>query len=537
MLQPYLRESEPLRRIAEDLGRLLVEEVREADETDTRPSQSQDVATSQSGNEPSEALETQCDAPTAYKQHRETPTLASVPLTLGDQTVHVAVAEQDHEFSDAHGAYQNDVQDGAIDDAVVYEEDDREIDLERIERRCRLKAKACRLYIKRRTATGDVDREQPLIGELDEMIVQAKAIPQCFLWMLWRERSQPPDETLHVIARCYDALADAVSVMHEIELLGDQADEEHLAEAMDIAAESHSALRRALEWTWLTSPDIDQVQTHHWLRRESTIRQIYLPRYMRLEDPADPHRADAVCKEAAHLLHRVRQRALRIKTVDQEFKKIRYHVRQIERNAVTEDGYDHRKILEAVEALLDCGVLPTDRRFRQAITAPVADSLSADDTTSPRTAVVVNHVREWHRANRVAESDVATPESRTWSEQVHEVRKLLRGTAVVIIGGEPRPEAEQRIRDAFDLGEVTWVHLTEHGSSDPIRAPIARSETALVIVLVKLAGHQHVEDASATARLNDKPCVRLKAGYNPEQIADAVLQQVSEQLRLQHAKP
>lgn len=108
---------------------------------------------------------------------------------------------------------------------------------------------------------------------------------------------------------------------------------------------------------------------------------------------------------------------------------------------------------------------------------------------------------------------------------------IATGGAMVIIGGEPRNDATDRIKDAFGLAEVTWVRLTMHGSGQPMRAPIARPRTRLVVVLVKLAGHHHAEAAAACAKAAGKPLVMLKAGYNPEQIADAVLQQASEQLR------
>jgi hypothetical protein len=63
-----------------------------------------------------------------------------------------------------------------------------------------------------------------------------------------------------------------------------------------------------------------------------------------------------------------------------------------------------------------------------------------------------------------------------------------------------------------------------------MRAPILRAETSLVMVLVKLAGHLHMEEAARYARMAGKPCIYLRAGYNPEQVAEAVLQQASAQL-------
>lgn len=103
---------------------------------------------------------------------------------------------------------------------------------------------------------------------------------------------------------------------------------------------------------------------------------------------------------------------------------------------------------------------------------------------------------------------------------------------MVIIGGEPRPDAIARIEDAFELERAEWPALVEHGPGTPMRAPIERAETACVLVLIKLCGHLHAEEAAACAKAAGIPCVNLTAGYNPEQIADAVLRQASEKLSL-----
>jgi hypothetical protein len=113
------------------------------------------------------------------------------------------------------------------------------------------------------------------------------------------------------------------------------------------------------------------------------------------------------------------------------------------------------------------------------------------------------------------------------SERVAEVRGMLAGRRVVVIGGEARPEAVARIEEAFALAACDWVRLNEHGSGRAMAAPIAQPDTALVLVLIKLTGHLHADEAREYARAAGKPLVVLKAGYNPEQIAQAVLEQAA----------
>jgi AmiR/NasT family two-component response regulator len=124
----------------------------------------------------------------------------------------------------------------------------------------------------------------------------------------------------------------------------------------------------------------------------------------------------------------------------------------------------------------------------------------------------------------------AESSQRRWSERVARARRLLEGRRLVVVGGEQRADASDRLTEAFGLSGVSWVELTEHGSGAAMRAPIAQPDTALVLVLVKLAGHLHVDDARRYAKAAGKPVVMLTAGYNPERVALAVLSQASAQL-------
>ena len=60
-----------------------------------------------------------------------------------------------------------------------------------------------------------------------------------------------------------------------------------LEKAIDLTAEAQSALRVAVE-TIGAKPDNDQIALFSWLRQMATEQQIYIQRYMRLDDPAAP---------------------------------------------------------------------------------------------------------------------------------------------------------------------------------------------------------------------------------------------------------
>ena len=127
-------------------------------------------------------------------------------------------------------------------------------------------------------------------------------------------------------------------------------------------------------------------------------------------------------------------------------------------------------------------------------------------------------------------ADDDAPAGKDWSADVLRVREWLRGRRIVVVGGERREDAVRRFIDAFSLEGVDWVSLTEHSSSAPLQAPIARKDTALVATIIRLSGHQHIDDARRFASKAGKPCINLTGGYNPEQLARAELEQASAQL-------
>jgi hypothetical protein len=541
LLRPHLQRSEPLRRVARIVGQWLVEESRRQEaarqeheggtqapsETtpDARPGADQPAGGADEGPPQPAAADGAKPSGQPVAKSR-----ALVPLTLGDEDIDVAVQGTDEEIRRARAAVASEIEPLPADpdntrDAV----DETGIDLAMIERRCRLKAESCRVLVDRRAALGDPLVEPPLVDRIDAMIAQAKAMPDCFLWGFWRQRTQPDDAALRAIAQCYDALAHAVAVARMVEGLGDRVQDDHHREAMQLLAEADSALRVALEQTWLTTPDVDQDEGHRWIRRECVRRRTYVPRFMKLDDPADPADAGDVIRQADELHQEIADHASRLKQIDEGLKKIRYHCRRLG-DRDDPDPHHYHKIAEAVSALVELGVPPSDRRFRRALDLQTAASFPPDLATPAAVASVLDRIIDWHEATANAAPETAAKDTRPWSGQVRQVRSLLAGRTVVIVGGEPRTGAGNRIKDAFDLADVVWVRLTEHGTGKSMQAPIARPETALVLVVVKLAGSVHAEEASGYARDAGKPCVFLKAGYNPEQIAEVVLQQASEQL-------
>ncbi len=526
LIRPHLERSEPLRRIARELAVLLLEEARSADPSPPPPESASEPTHKSSAGPP-----TQVDPAHIA---------AELPLHIAGTSAQVIVRDTVEAIAQASADLPETTAPApAQTPSDTHNVRESTIDLDLIIRRCRIKAESCRLYIQRRDAIGDDDREPVLIGKMNELIERARSMDDCFLWMFWRERSQPADGTLEMIADCYDATAAAAEVLSTIDELGGDARPDDLLEAFQLAAEANSALRIALTDTWLTSPDKDQDELHLFLKDQTTERSIFVPRYMRLDDPADPHAVGSLLERIASLREAVTSHVQRTKSITNEFGRIRYHAHQLEPDAEgSVESHNCRKIHEAIMTLDELGIPFSDPRFAGVLPLEVLDLLGFEEPP-PAVQRVIDAVRARHESGQgQAEADEASWDtSSTWSECVLRARELLEGGVIVVVGGEPRNEAMERITSAFGLADIVWVPLQEHGPSQPMRSPIQRPETRLVLVLVKLAGHLHVKQAQEYARNADKPVVLLPAGYNPEQIADAISQQASETLAAAHCAP
>ncbi len=517
LIGPHLKRSEPARRAARLLAAWLLDACHEAESSPDPIAQVQIEAKAPLAPAPGAAERDDEIAPATPPSPTAPATQRSrgiVPLRIGDATAHVPVNGTTTDIGRARRAA------GALDPdaapATIPSLPERSIDLALVEQRCALKAASCRLFIERRAAAGDPQREPVALARMDAMLAQAKSLPRCFLWVFFRDRPQPDDTAVEMIAGCYDALREGVSLVRRLDDPADPAGPERLGEAMQLLAQADSALRVAVLATWLPPPEADQDDVHRWMKQATSERGIFVARFMRLDDPADPRHWPDLLRAIRDLRERAEQGAAARREVEARFKRIRYHARRVEDAIDAPEAHDIDRIIAEAAALRAAGVPPSDPRWSGAISPAAAARLPA---TNPAAALLTPRRSPVERP-APAEPEPAAP--RVWSAQVQRARETLAGRTLVVIGGEPRQDAIGRITDAFGTARVDWVRLQEHGTGEPMRAPIQRDETALVLVLIKLVGHLHAEQAMAYARSAGKPVVLLPAGYNPEQIADAM---------------
>ena len=113
------------------------------------------------------------------------------------------------------------------------------------------------------------------------------------------------------------------------------------------------------------------------------------------------------------------------------------------------------------------------------------------------------------------------------SEQVQRVADLLRGSTLVVIGGERRPSSSAALKRAFELESVDWIGGRDYTSPRDFEPHIRNANVKVVVLAIRWSSHSF-DDAKKYCDTYGKLFVRLKAGYNPNQVALHILDQVSD---------
>ncbi len=394
-----------------------------------------------------------------------------------------------------------------------------------IEQRCRLKAEGGRWAAKRRRLLKEgADYATEIEPNDQDLIGRAKELPDCFLWMCHRDGPSPDDLTLFEdLAGCFEAMASAIGLIQS--LLQTPEDPEAFEQAIDLAAESQSSVRAAI--LALDGPtDGDQQKVFSWLRSAAAERSILIRRFMRRDDPAD-------AGAWANLLERIRQveeKQQRFKNRERRhkslFNKIRYHLKRIDDDSHPEDrAYDWGKVIESADLLVTEGLPPSNIELRDLL-LPVLDDIP-DDVEMPKNFQLTLREIDRFLSSRPAKPD---PAASVLSQEVRRVRDLLKGRAVVMIGGDRRPFSADAISDSFGLKELIWIETREHQTHTVFEPQVARPDVALVLLAIRWSSHSFGEVKEYCDKYG-KPLVHLPAGYNPNQVAFHILHQVGERLK------
>jgi hypothetical protein len=264
--------------------------------------------------------------------------------------------------------------------------------------------------------------------------------------------------------------------------------------------------------------DTEQQSIYEWLRRTATENGIFIERHLRADDPADPNnsadirnRIQAVREACRKSLNRRRQRTDRVK-------RLRYHTKRL----VSGRGTDHdwQTVAQVADQLVGDGVPPSNREIRDAV-LPLIDIAPGSDGFPLAFRLVLREAQKYR-----AEQEVQLPsqDEVTPTDEVRAVRKVMEGTSLVIIGGDCRDHAQDRIKEAFALKEVDWVKSRAHQSVERFRPHIMRDDVKVVLLMIRWASHDW-RDIKQLCDGHGKLFVRLPGGYGLNQVAGQIMAQ------------
>lgn len=506
LIQPRLKSSEPLRRLARALGEWLIEQAAEAgsnehyDPVPAQPPPAPSTLAPPATQPPENRLDPAQNAPSATPPEpcEPAPRIAPTNRTPSPDTI------------------------PSLDPAP---------DLPRLSRRVSLLAQGCELAAQRQQSAADANRLRQVDGQISELRTQAGRVGTCHLWMLDDAGSRFSPADLTTLRDCYRAVEQAIQVLHALEASPLQVQSEQRVYTLTLLAEAASSLEVALVSVGSHVHDATPGAVRAWLRGEAGRTRVSISRFMSDDDQAEP-------AEVAGLLERIQNELTTLSDKVQHgndhkraLSRVKYGVDQVlkDRDSTTEHHLDH--LLNHVESALEQGVSPKDPKLLQAV-RPLVHGLI--DGMRPHEQEFLDRLSEqlFNDVPIDLDDDLQPLDESTWTPDVVRVRGRLRGRDLVLVGGLPKPHVRDRLKQAFELREVLWVQINEHTSSGPIKPLIERPSTAVVCMIIRWSGHQMVDDVRQWCRDAGKPVISVTGGPHPNRIAHAIVHQASEKLGL-----
>jgi len=395
-------------------------------------------------------------------------------------------------------------------------------DLPLCAQRCRLKAAGAR-WSADRFAAGDKYPWRHDDEDYSELIAQAKELPDCFLWTAAAKGPSSRDPAAwRRLAGAMDALADA------LDLFSIDAPAQ-LASFIRLLAEAQSTVRVAVDQLGAIKADNEQFRAYNWLLIATKQHDIFLERHMRMDEAADPAACDNLRQRIAACAAQARGLTDRDRKRKKALDNLKFKAGRLPGNA--DELREHwRKMLALVEELTAGGLPHTSRELRDPLT-PIWHTLPPDAALGPAAQRLRDEINRAPEAPLVDDPDAddADDPGSSNSPQIEQVAALLRGRTVVLIGGERKPHAIDRLKKAFALDDIDWIETRVHQSIAPCQSHIRRPEVALVLLMIRWSSHS-LGEVKTFCDASGKPLVRLPAGYNPNQVATQILEQCGEQL-------
>jgi hypothetical protein len=189
------------------------------------------------------------------------------------------------------------------------------------------------------------------------------------------------------------------------------------------------------------------------------------------------------------------------------------------RELLDSEQHDTEAFLDAVAAALDAGVSVDDSRLVR-LSTPYMEELK----TQAR-------FKRLRKAIRQAEDDTVTDDEdfarelasgATEPPEDWALADFVAGRRAVLIGGDRREEARERIQAAFRLESLDWVSTDHSRNFQSVANRIQSGGCDLVILLRRFIGHDVDRIVLPACRSSEVPWVSVDRGYGVSQIRVAM---------------
>ncbi|MFN8854472.1 MAG: hypothetical protein ACK50P_02850, partial [Planctomycetaceae bacterium] len=398
------------------------------------------------------------------------------------------------------------------------------VDFALIEQRCRLKAEGARWAVARRRLLANRADFTTDVEPLDrDLIARAKLLPNCFLWLNHPNGPSSNDASRYdEVAACFETLAEAVALVRSMEDDKDR-DPVEFENALNLLAEAQSMLRISVV-KFDNYADTDQRDVFQWLKHTANEQQIFIRRFMRLDDPGDPNLASDLQARIKAASGSVVEARKRIKQQKKVFSKLKHKCQLIQDQPESADDY-WPLVYAMVDELYTGGVPSSHRDFRDSL-LPIIEAIPEIEEL-PRSMQAV--VKDLERHLDTSPDGGDEPLEDRPHPDVLETGRLLKGRSLVLVGGDRRESAEQALIDALGLKAVHWVSTQDQDGLESLESAAGQPDVALVLLAIRWSSHSYT-DVKAICEKHHKPLVRLPGGFSINQVASQVMAQTGGRL-------
>ena len=243
-----------------------------------------------------------------------------------------------------------------------------------LESRCRRKAAAAHWAAERlRRAREGNDFPVEQVPDDPEMAAWAERLMDSFYWLQSSAGTTPADvAVVDHVGGCFEAVAGALALVRGI-LNEHPGRPKGLERSLPLVAEAQSALRSAIQRLG-SAADPDQLEIFEWLKATAARHHVYITRFMRADDAADPAGWDGLLARIESAPGAGKQSRL----AESQVQRIQNAVKHIQEETGNKND-NWLALINAVNQVVGEGVPPSHREIRELL-LPLVDELPGATT-------------------------------------------------------------------------------------------------------------------------------------------------------------